>query len=176
MRRMPTTTNLVGVGRHRGSPGSMSGGGGVSGLVTRDLLARQSLQTLRPRPTTLRRHSGGPRRVWPCRRCRRSSPSTRALAYEEHQQLRLLVSNRQLLADPAFRPGPVGAQRLLGSGSDPADHRSDGASGRRSGRRDRVGAEHLVSTAYLSGRRRSSLPFSAGNAPAMRISAETSTG
>jgi Signal transduction histidine kinase len=36
--------------------------------------------------------------------------------------------------------------------------------------------EHLVSTAYLSGRRRSSLPFSAGNAPAMRISAETSTG
>src|SRR6187200_2943533 len=61
MRRMPTTTNLVGVGRHRGSPGSMSGGGRVSGLVTRDLLARQSLQTLRPRPATLRRHSDKPR-------------------------------------------------------------------------------------------------------------------
>jgi hypothetical protein len=32
---------------------------------SRDLLARQSLQTLRPRPATLRRHSGGLRRVCP---------------------------------------------------------------------------------------------------------------
>ena len=80
----------------------MSGGGGVSGLVTRDLLARQSLQTLRPRPATLRRHSGGPPRVCPCHRCRRCFAEHTALADEEHQQLRLLVSEWQLLADLAF--------------------------------------------------------------------------
>src|SRR5512133_3819547 len=54
-----------------------------------------------------------------------------------------------------FRPGPVGAgprpQRPLGGGAEPADHRSDGTSGRRGGRPYRVRAEHLVSTAYLSG-------------------------
>jgi hypothetical protein len=55
-----------------------------------------------------------------------------ALADEEHQQLRLLVSKWQLLADLAFSdlvlwmPRPL-PQRLLGSGADPADHRSDGA-------------------------------------------------
>jgi len=34
-------------------------------VVTRDLLARQSLQTLRPRPPTLNRHSEGLRTVCP---------------------------------------------------------------------------------------------------------------
>jgi hypothetical protein len=78
-----------------------------------------------------------------------------ALADEEHQQLRLLVSKWQLLADLAFSdlvlwmPRPL-PQRLLGSGADPADHRSDGAGGRRAGRSHRVAPEHLVSTgAYL---------------------------
>jgi len=140
---MPATRNLVGVGRHRGSPGSMSGGGGVSDLVTRDLLARQSLQTLRPRPATLRRHSGGPRRGCTCHRCRRSSPSTR------HSPTRSTSSSvcwswSGSRRSSVLRPGPVGARprprRLLGSGADPADHRSDDAGGRRCGRPHRVPA------------------------------------